>query len=71
MKPFRVRIIQYAEHVHDMQDLDKYLPQPSIKGKGYDEEYWDVRAKGYHEYDICITTRDELPTSIHYDMDGK
>ena len=32
LKPLRVRIIQYAERVCDMHDLEKYLLPPSMKG---------------------------------------
>ena len=36
MKPFRVSIPQYAECIHEMYDLYKYLPFPSKKGDMYD-----------------------------------
>ena len=37
VKPFRVGIIQYSERVNEMNDLAKYPPPPSMKGKEHDE----------------------------------
>ena len=31
VKPFKVKILCYAEHIRGMHDLEKYLPQPSRK----------------------------------------
>ena len=42
VKIFRVWIIQYAERVHEMHDLSKYLPPPSMKVYELD---WVVRDK--------------------------
>ena len=37
VKPFRVVILHYAERVHKMHYLDKFLPPPSKKGDAYDQ----------------------------------
>ena len=42
VKTFRVRIIQYAEHVHTIHNLSKYLPPPFIKGREFEQTYWTV-----------------------------
>ena len=33
---FRLGILQYAERVHELNDLFKYLPLPLMKGNEYD-----------------------------------
>ena len=33
VKPFKVKIIRYAERVNEMHDLAKYLLPPSMKGE--------------------------------------
>ena len=43
MNPFRVVIIQYAEHVLDMHNLAKYFPPPLMKGVSFKSDMWDVR----------------------------
>ena len=45
VKNFRVGILQYPEHVHEMHDLAKYLPPPSKKGYEYEQTYFTVRNK--------------------------
>ena len=32
VKPLKVKILRYAEHVRDIHYLSKYLPTPSMKG---------------------------------------
>ena len=43
VKPFRVKIIHYAESVRDMHDLEKYLPPPLMKGVSAGKYNWTVR----------------------------
>ena len=31
VKPFKVKILRYAERMRDIHDLAKYLPPPSMK----------------------------------------
>ena len=45
VKPFQVVILHYAEIIQDTHDLSKYLPPPSMKGKSYESDNWDVRDK--------------------------
>ena len=33
VKPFKVKILRYAESVSEMHELAKYLPSPSMKGE--------------------------------------
>ena len=40
MKPFKVKILRYAERVRDMHDLAKYLPPPSMKGESSMAANW-------------------------------
>ena len=61
LKPFIVGIIQYADHIHEMHDIGKYLPPSSMKGQEYDEAYWAVRDKELFENDIHVATKYGLP----------
>ena len=45
VKPFRVRILQYAERVCEMHNLTKYPPPPSMNGGEYDKAYLTIRYK--------------------------
>ena len=45
LKPFRVRIIRYAERVQEMHDLAEYLPPPSMKGESFKASNWKVSEK--------------------------
>ena len=71
MNPFRVGILQYAQFVFELYDLENYLPPPSYKGGGYDQSDWTVRDKELFEDDMHIATIDVLITSIQDDMDDK
>ena len=42
-KPFRVGILQYDNHIHQVHDLDKLLPTNLKKEGMMDQEYWSVR----------------------------
>ena len=45
VKPFRVEILQYAERVRKMHNLEKYLPPHLMKVKSFYSYSWDVRDK--------------------------
>ena len=45
VKLFRVGIIQYSEIIHEMHDLNKFLPPYLKKGYEYDQSYWTIRDK--------------------------
>ena len=44
---FKVGIIHYAKHVHDMHDLDKLLPLYLKKGDDFDQADWKVCNKEF------------------------
>ena len=43
VKPFKVKILRYAERVCEMHDLAKYLPLPSMKVESELVANWSVR----------------------------
>ena len=43
VKPFRVKIIRYAERVREMHDLAKYLLPLSMKGESAEADNWTFR----------------------------
>ena len=71
LKPFSVSILQYAECVRQMHELDKYLTPPSNKGDIYDQSNWRVRDYDFTEDNIHITIKDVIPTSMQDEMEGK
>ena len=52
LKPFKVKIIRYAERVRDMHDLAKYLPPPSMKGDIAMADNWSIHNKEFMINDI-------------------
>ena len=71
MKLFRVIILQYSDLVREKNDLANYLPPSSMKGQEYDEVDQAVRDKEFSENEICIATKDVLPTSMRDEIDNK
>ena len=63
VKPFKIKIIRYANHVCDMHDLAKYLPPPSIKGN------WSVRNEDFTISDIRLAIKDGLLKSMRDEFD--
>ena len=47
LKPFRVSILQYVEHILEIHELDKYLPPTSKKDAMCGESNWIVC---YHNF---------------------
>ena len=64
VKPFIVVILQYAERVREMQDLENSLHPPSMKVVGFESASWYVRSKEFNQHVIQVSTKDRLPTSI-------
>ena len=69
MKPFKVKIILYAERVCEMHDLDKYLPPPSMKGEIEMAANWNVRNQEFTASDIRIAIKDGFPKYIQDKLD--
>ena len=64
VKPFRLVILHYDEHVREMYDLDKYLLPPLQKGWGCNHTYWNVCGKKTNEEKICVSTKEVPSTSM-------
>ena len=65
VKSFRVMILQYIKSLHDMHELAKYLPPPSMKGEIFKSASWGVCDKELYENEIRVEDKDGIPTSIH------
>ena len=50
--PFKVKILRYAERVHEMHDLAKYLPTPSMKGESAMASNWSVCNEEFATIDL-------------------
>ena len=64
VKAFHIRILQYADRVREMHDLEKCLPPPSIKGKIYEATSWKVCNQEFTVSKTRVTIEDGLPTSM-------
>ena len=42
VKPFKVKILHYADRVREMHNLAKYLPPPLMKGEIAEAANWTV-----------------------------
>ena len=52
VKPFKVKILRYAERVREMHDLAKYLHPPSMKEKSSVVANWSVRNEEFTISDL-------------------
>ena len=66
---FWVGILRYAERVHEMNDLDKYLPQPSMKKESYKSANRDISEKGLSKNEICTEIKDGLPSFMQEELE--
>ena len=69
VKPFRVRILCYADRVREMHDLAKYLPPPSMNGKSYEAANWKFCYQLFTVIEIHVAIQGGIPSSIQYDLD--
>ena len=69
LKSFKVKILCYAKRVHEMHDLAKYLPTPSMKGEIAMAANWSIHNKEFMNSDILITIKDGLPKSMRDELD--
>ena len=69
VKPFKVKILRYANRVRDMNDLEKYPTPPSINGESAEASNWTV---GNHEFTaskIRLAIKDRFPSSMNYELE--
>ena len=69
VKPFRIGVICHIEHVMVIHDLVRYLPPPSMKGRGYEAANWKVRYQELSVNDIWVAIKDELPSSMQNELE--
>ena len=61
VKPFMVKTLRYADHVHEMHDLAKYLTPPSMNGQSTMAYNWSVHNKEFTTSDLRLAIKDGLP----------
>ena len=61
-KPFNIGFLEYAENIHEVFEMDKILPTPRRKNKGYHESAWDTRDIAYKEAIIIKEIKGGLTT---------
>ena len=70
VKPFRTRILQCAECVRNIHDLSKYMHPTPKKGGDCNQADWNVCNKENNEDEICIATKDIIPTSMQHELEN-
>ena len=68
LKPFKVKIIRYAEHVRDMHDLAKYLLRPLVKGRSAEEDNWTFRNQELTASDFWLAIKYVLPAYMQDEL---
>ena len=69
VKPFKFKILCYAERVREMHDLAKYLPPPSMKGESKMAAKWSVRNEEFTNSDLQRSIKDGVPPKIMDELD--
>ena len=69
VKPFKVKIIRYAERVHEMHELPKDLPPPSMKGESDEAANLTVRNQSFAASEIRLTIKDGIPSSMQDELE--
>ena len=69
VKPFKVKILRYAEHVCETHDPEKYLPTPSMKGYSAIEANWSVCNEEFTTSDLRLTIKDRITKTIRDELD--
>ena len=68
VKPFKVKIIRYSEHVREMHGLVKHLPPPSMKGESSKADNCTVRNQEFTTGEVRLAIKDVLPKSIQGEL---
>ena len=69
VKPFKVKILRYAERVHEMHDLAKYLRPPSKKGDSAMSDNWSTSNEEFTISDLWLAIKDGLLKSTRDELD--
>ena len=69
VKPFKLKILRYAERIHEMAELVKYLHPPLTKGEIAMSANWKVRNKEFTISDLRLFIKDGLPKSMREELD--
>ena len=69
VKPFKLKILRYAERMHGMHDLAKYLPPPSMNIESAMSANWSVRNEESTISDLRLAIKDRLPKSMRDELD--
>ena len=69
LKPFKVKILRYSKRVCEINDLAKYLPPPSMKGKIAIAANWNVCNQEFKASDIRLAIKYEIPKFMRNELD--
>ena len=69
VKTFKVKILCYAERIHDMAEPVKYLHPPSMNEESAMSDNWKVRNEEFTISDLRLVIKDGLPKSRRDELD--
>ena len=61
VKPFKIKILRYAEPMREINDLAKSLPQPSTKDNSAKAANCNVRKQEFTDSEFRLAIKDRLP----------
>ena len=69
VKPFKVKILRYANRVRDIHELAKYLPPPLMKGERLMAANWSVSNEQFTTTDLRLAIKDGIPKTMRDELD--
>ena len=69
LKPFKLKILRYAERMREMHDLENYLSTPSIKQESATSDNWSFRNREFTTSDLRIAIKDGPPKTMRGELD--
>ena len=71
LKKYKHVLVGCKEHIREMNELEKYLSPPLMKGGEFEQAYWNSHRKVFNEDVIRVTTKDKLPKSMQDELEDK
>ena len=69
VKPFKLKILCYAERVSQMHAIANYTPPHLTKGESAMADNWSTRNKQFTISDLLLAIKDGLPKSMRDKLD--
>ena len=69
VKPFKAKILRYAERVQEIHDLAKYLPPPLMKSESAEADNWTVCNQELTASKIRLAIKDGLTSYMQDELE--